>query len=103
MIRDIVDSRLYLSLILTLCIGMALNRRIVFREDDAILQLILAEKPIVFLASSYTYQTMLFSMPFIGCSMLFSLVYILFVRPREIAALSPLPPTLPSSSATCYL
>lgn len=95
MIRAIVDSRLYFSLILTLGIGVALNQRILFPEDNAVLQLILTEKPIVFLAIKYTYQTMLFSTPFIGCSMLFSLLYIFFVRPREIAALNQLPPYPP--------
>jgi hypothetical protein len=92
MIRTIVGSRLYLTLILTLGIGVTLNQRIPFPEDNAVLQLILAEKPIVFLAIKYAYQTMLFSTPFIGCSMLFSLLYIFLVRPREIEALSPLPP-----------
>jgi hypothetical protein len=99
MIRAIVDSRLYLTLILTLIltlgIGVELNQRIPFPEDNAVLQLILAEKPVVFLAIKYTYQIMLFSTPFIGCSMLFSLLYIFFVRPREIAALSLLPPYPP--------
>ncbi len=95
MIRAIVDGRLYLSLILTLGIGIALNQRIPFAEDNAVLQLILTEKPVVFLAIKYAYQTMLFSTPFIGCSILFSLLYIFFVRPSEIAALSPLPPYPP--------
>jgi hypothetical protein len=102
MIRAIVDSRLYLTLILTLGIGSVLNQRIPFPEDDAILQLILAEKPVVFLAIKYAYQTILFSTPFIGCSMLFSLLYIFFVRSREIEALSHCRHTRPSPSATGY-
>ncbi len=92
MMRTIVDSRLYLSLILTLGIGITLNRSIPFPDDNAVLELILAEKPVVFFAIQYAYQIMLFSTPFIACSMLFSILYIFFVRPREVAALAPLPP-----------
>lgn len=92
MIRHIVDSRPYLSLILTVGIGAALGRHFPFPEDNALLQLIAAEKPMIFIAMKYAYQTMLFSTPFIGCSMLFSLLYIFFVRPREVATLTPLPP-----------
>jgi len=54
--------------------------------------LIAAEKPVIFLCIKYAYQAMLFSTPFIGCSVLFSLLYIFFVRPRETMALNPLPP-----------
>lgn len=92
MIRTIVDSRLQLSLILTLGIGITLNQRFPFPEDDAVLQLILAEKPAVFVATKCAYQTMLFSTPFIVCSVLFSILYIFFVRPRPTMGLSPLPP-----------
>jgi hypothetical protein len=92
MIRAIVDSRLYLSVIFTLGIGITLNQRVPFPSDNAVLQLILAEKPMIFFAIKYAYQTMPFSTPFIGCSMIFSLLYIFLVRPREVAALNPLPP-----------
>jgi hypothetical protein len=83
MIRAIVDCRVYLSLILTIGVGITLQQRFPFPEDNAVLQLVAAEKPGVFLAIKYTYQTMLFSTPFIGCSMLFSILYIFLVRPRE--------------------
>ncbi len=46
----------------------------------------------IFLGIKYCYQTMLFSTPFIMCSMLFSLLYIFVVKPRETATLQPLPP-----------
>jgi len=92
MIRQIVDSRPYLSLILTLGIGILLSQRFPFPADNAVLQLVAAEKPGIFASIKYAYQIMLFSTPFIVCSMLFSCLYIFFVRPREAAALSPLPP-----------
>ena len=91
MIRHIVDSRPYLSFIFTVGIGTLLLKHFPFPDDNAILQLVAAEKPVIFFGIKYAYQAMLFSTPFIGCSMLFSLLYIFFVRPREVAAFSPLP------------
>jgi hypothetical protein len=91
MIRHIAESRPYLSIILTVGIGTLLLQHFPFPDDNSVLQLVAAEKPVIFLGIKYAYQTMLFSTPFIGCSMLFSLLYIFFVRPREVAALAPLP------------
>src|SRR3989454_10700766 len=90
-IRPFVDSRRYLSLILTVGIGTLLSQRFPFPEDNAMLQLVAAEKPVIFIAIKYGYLTMLFLTPFIGCSMLFSILYIFFVRPRESVVLNPLP------------
>jgi len=98
MIRAIVDSRLYLSLIVTLGAGITLNWRFPFPSGNDILQLILAEKPRIFFAIQWAYQTMLFSTPFIVCSMFFSLLYIFVVRPRDSVALHPLP-TYPNLAA----
>jgi hypothetical protein len=92
MIRHIVDSRPYLTLILTLGAGALLSQRFPFPDDNAILQLLNAEKPVIFAAIKYSYLVMLFSTPFIVCSMLFSLLYIFFVQPREVASPTPLPP-----------
>jgi hypothetical protein len=39
-----------------------------------VLQWVAAEKPAIFIAIKYRYQTMLYSTPFIGCSMLFSIL-----------------------------
>src|ERR1700751_363983 len=91
MMRPIVESRRSLTLMLTVGIGTLLSQRFPFPDDNAVLQLIAAEKPVIFIVIKYAYQAMLFSTPFIACSMLFSLLYIFFVRPREVAALAPLP------------
>ena len=80
----------------TVGIGALLIQRFPFPDDNALLQLVAAEKPLIFLGIKYAYQAMLFSTPFIGCSMLFSLIYIFFVRPGEVAALTHLP--LPGGS-----
>ncbi len=92
MIRRVVESRPYLSLILTVGIGIVLSQRFPFPDYNAVLQLIALERPMIFAGIKYAYEAMLFSTPFIGCSMLFSLLYIFFVQPREVAALTPLPP-----------
>src|SRR5882672_7628383 len=92
MIRYIVGSRSCLTLILTVGIGTLLSQRFPFPEDNAVLQLVAAEKPVIFIAIKYAYQMMLFSTPFIGCSLLFSIFYIFFVRPRESVMLNPLLP-----------
>jgi hypothetical protein len=97
MIRHIVDSRPYLSLILTVGIGTLLIQHFPFPDDNAVLQLVAAEKPVIFLCIKYAYQAILFSTPFIGCSVLFSLLYIFFVRPGEVATLAPLPPYPPAA------
>ena len=83
MIRLIVDSRPYLSLMLTVGIGTLLMRHFPSPEDNAILELVAAEKPMIFVTAKYAYETMLFSTPFILCSMPFSLLYIFFVRPKK--------------------
>jgi hypothetical protein len=76
MIRHIVDSRPYLRIILTVGIGTLLIQHFPFPDDNAVLQLVAAEKPVIYIGIKYAYQAMLFSTPFIGFSMLFFLVYI---------------------------
>ena len=72
-------------------IGTHLIQHFPFPDDNAVLQLVAAEKPVIFIGIKYADQTMLVSTPFIGCSMLFSLLYIFFVRPRKLATLAPRP------------
>jgi hypothetical protein len=91
LIRHIVDSRPYLSLILTVGIGTLLKQHFPFLDDNAILQLVAAEKPGIFIGIKHAYQVMLFSTPFVSCSMVFSLLHRYFVRPHELAALALLP------------
>ena len=90
-IRHIVENRPYSSLS-TVGIGMLLSQRFPLAEDNVVLQLVAAEKPVFFIAIKYAYQTTLVSTTFIGCSMRFSIPYIFFVRPREFVMLKLLPP-----------
>lgn len=53
MIRAIVDRRFYLSLILSIETGITLNRRFPFPSGNSVLQLILAEKPMILLTIKY--------------------------------------------------
>ena len=91
MIRHVVESRPYLSLILTVGIGALLSRRYPFPDDNAVLCLVAARKPMIFLPIRYAYQAMLFTTPFIASSVAFSLLYIFVVHPRETVALAALP------------
>jgi len=63
MIRHIVDSRPYLSLILTVGIGTLLIQHFPFPDDNAVLQLVAAEKPVIFISIS-TPTRRCFSLPF---------------------------------------
>jgi hypothetical protein len=90
-IRQIVDCRRYLTLMLTVGVGVILMRHFPFPDDNAMLLLIAAERPAIFTGIKYAYHAMLFSTPLIGGSMLFSILYIFFVRPQESVSLMPLP------------
>ena len=92
MIAAMVETRLLLSIMLSSFTGLLLLRRLPFPEENAVLQLILLHKPLIFTAVKYLYLTMLFTTPFIGCSMSFSLLYIFFVHQERRYAMNPLPP-----------
>ena len=92
MIASIVDTRLPLSITLSCSIGLLLLRRFPFPDQNAVLQLILLHKPLLFAAIKYGYLTMLFTTPFIVCSIGFSLHYIFAVRHDRRYPLNPLPP-----------
>ena len=60
--------------------GPALFYRMPFPDQNNLLQLIWLEKPYLFYGIKWAYLTMLFSTPYIGFSLLFSLGYIFVVR-----------------------
>jgi hypothetical protein len=96
-IRNIVAWRTYLTLMLTIGVGVILMRRFPFSDYNAMLLTIAAERPAIFAGIKYAYDAMLFSTPLIGASMLFSILYIFFVRPQQYLALSPLSPYPPAA------
>lgn len=91
MIRTIGYSQLYLSLILSTRIGAILKPpgSISIRQccSAANLRSEASHLP----CDQVGLRTMLFSTPFLIFSMMFSLMYIFMVRPRETNALQPLP------------
>src|SRR5438309_7816668 len=88
MIRHIVESRPYLSLILTVGIGMLLGQRFPFPEDNAVLQLVATRSAGHF----HRYQACLQDDAFHRLLDAISILYLFFVRPRVSVVLPPLPP-----------
>src|SRR5262249_37451295 len=57
----VTDSRIYWSILLSIPVGVAGMLRWPFPEENALLQLVLLERPVLFFALKYTYLAMLFS------------------------------------------
>jgi hypothetical protein len=91
MMRELIVSRNTLSLGVSACIGTAAFHRMPFPADNALLHLVLWRTPHVFCGLKYAYTAMLFSTPYIGCSVLLSLVYIFVLRQEKSIGLRKLP------------
>jgi len=96
--RAIVESRNFLSLVLSAFLGTALLYRMPFQDQNNLLQLVLLERPYLFYGIKWAYVTMLFSTPYIGFSLVFSLAYIFVVRQRAATVAGKLPPYPPVAS-----
>jgi hypothetical protein len=72
--------------------GLAALRRLPFPEEDALLQLVLLEKPSLFYGLKVAYVTVLFSSPYVLASIVLSLGYIFLRHPERNAGLAKLPP-----------
>ena len=92
MIAAIVETRILLSIILSSSAGLLLFKLFPFPDENAVLQLILWHKPLIFIAIKYLYLAMLFTTPFIGCSISFLLLYIFCVRHERRYPMNALPP-----------
>src|SRR5262245_54493238 len=73
-------SRGLLSLILGLLVGWLLLTRRPFPEENNLLQLVLLEKPYLFYGIKWTYAAICVTTPYIGASLLSSLIYIFTSR-----------------------
>jgi len=89
--RAAVESRNFLGLSLSALVGMTLFYRMPFPAEDSLLQLIRLQKPYLFHGIEWVYVTMLFSTPYIGFWLLFSLAYIFVVRQAEETICGSLP------------
>ena len=91
MLRTVVHHRVLLSFALSCSVGLVLFRRYPFPADDAILQMILYQKPWLFDSIRWTYTAMLFSTPLIGFSIAFALLYIFAIKADQTLIRNPLP------------
>ena len=90
--RRLVENRSVTSAALGLGAGVMSVHRLPFPDENALLQLVLFQKPYLFYGIKYAYLGMLFSTPYILFSVLLSLTYIFVVRQRPRRALAKLPP-----------
>ena len=90
--RAVVENRNFLSLLLSALLGLVLFYRMPFPEANNLLQLVLLERPYLFYGMKWAYVSMLFTTPYIGLSLLFSLAYIFVVRDAARTASGKLPP-----------
>lgn len=91
MLRRIVESGGFVSFALSSFVGTLLFVHFPFPQRDDMLTLILLQKPMLFYGLRWTYNAMLFTTPFIGFSMLLSLIYIFVVRRDATLSRNPLP------------
>jgi TraM recognition site of TraD and TraG len=89
--RRLVENRNVTSAALALGAGIITLQRLPFPDENALLQLVLAEKPYLFYGIKYTYLGLLFSTPFIFFSVLLSLAYIFVIRQGPRIVLTKLP------------
>ena len=92
MSRRIIESRIFLSWLLSAGVGLAIYWRVPFPGTHPLLALIELHRPYIFAALKFSYVAMLFTTPFIAFSMTFSLLYIFVMRQKAEVALAPLPP-----------
>jgi hypothetical protein len=80
---QVIQSRVCWSVCLSIPVGVAGALHWPFPEENAVLQLILLEKPMLFYVLKYAYLTMLFSTPFIAFSVTLSSLYIFLAQRKK--------------------
>jgi hypothetical protein len=79
-VSRIIQTRTWWSVCFSIPVGVAGMLSWPFPKDNALLQLVLLEKPALFYALKYAYLTMLFSTPFVAFSTVLSVLYIFFAH-----------------------
>src|SRR5438093_2336993 len=90
--QAVVARRGLVSVALAAMVGLALISRLPFPDENNLLQLVRLQAPSVFLGIKWTYLAMLFTTPYIGFSLVFSLAYIFMGREPASGAGGKLPP-----------
>ncbi len=88
--RRIVESRNFVTFVLSVAVGLYLFRTSPFPATNSVLQMVLLEDPCLFYGAKYTFTAMLFTTPYIMLSVLFSCAYIFMVRHEETISLAQL-------------
>jgi hypothetical protein len=81
--RRVVESRNFISFVLSAAIGLYLFREWSFPAGNNVIQMLLLQKPYLFYGAKYAFTAMLFTTPYIALSVLFSCAYIFVVRHEE--------------------
>jgi hypothetical protein len=92
LIRPLVEYRILLSLGVSVACGLVLNSMFPIDATNSILRLIALERPSIFDGIVWSYDVFLYSTPFLGCSMIFSLLYVHLYRSEQELAAGVLPP-----------
>jgi TraM recognition site of TraD and TraG len=90
--RPLVEYRGILSLGLSAACGVVLQALYPVHETDPLLRLLALERPDIFHGLIWSYSFFLYSTPFLGFSILFSLAYIHLYEPRLGEVAGQLPP-----------
>jgi hypothetical protein len=91
MVRALVESRQFISFLLSAGLGLAGFYRLPFPSDNALLALIRLQKPGIFLGIKWSFTAMLFTTPYVTCSVLLSLAYIFIIRQEKTVRAQRLP------------
>ena len=94
-LRILLESRLVLSIGISVAAGIILRNVYVWPEAHPLLRLVALRKPALYVVASHGYECFLFTTPFLFCSMLLSLLYVHTYR-RELEQVAGLLPTYPS-------
>jgi hypothetical protein len=90
--KALVLNRSVTSAALSVATGLAALRMLPFPEENGLIQLVWFNRPALFYAAKYAYMVMLFSTPYVVCSVVLSLAYIFVVKHGRSSGLSELPP-----------
>ncbi len=83
MVRALIEIRHFISFVFSAAVGLAGFYRLPFPADNALLELVRLQEPTLYAGIKWSYTAMLFSTPFLVCSVLFSMAYIFAVRQEK--------------------
>jgi len=92
LLHPLIEHRSVLSLGLSIASGIVLQSLFPVRYDDPLLRLLALERPAIFQGLVWSYNTFLYSTPFLVLSILFSLGYVHLYAPERNWIVGQLPP-----------